>query len=43
MALGTGKKRNRKLYIIIGVIVLLVLVGAIYAIANSGGTKIDKS
>jgi HlyD family secretion protein len=43
MALGTGKKRNRKLYIIIGVVVLVVLVGAGIAIANSGGTKIDKS
>jgi HlyD family secretion protein len=43
MALGTGKKRNRKLYIIIGVVVLVVLIVAGVAIANSGGTKIDKS
>src|SRR5215471_14313601 len=43
MALGTGKKRNRKLYIIIGVVILVVLVGAGIAIANSGGTKIDPS
>jgi HlyD family secretion protein len=43
MALGTGKKRNRKLYIIIGV-ALVVLIGVGIAIAaNSGGTKIDKS
>jgi HlyD family secretion protein len=43
MALGTGKKRNRKLYIIIGV-VLVVLIGVGIAIAaNSGGTKIDPS
>ena len=43
MALGTGKKRNRKLYIIIGVVVLVVLIVAGVAIANSGGTKIDPS
>ena len=43
MALGPGKKRNRKLYIIIGVVVLVVLIVAGVAIANSGGTKIDKS
>ena len=43
MALGTGKKRNRKLYVIIGVVVLVVLIVAGVAIANSGGTKIDKS
>jgi HlyD family secretion protein len=43
MANGNGKKRNRKLYIIIGLVVLLVLVGAVAVIASSGGTKIDKS
>jgi HlyD family secretion protein len=43
MALGNAKKRNRKLYIIVGVVVLLVLVGGGIAIANSGGTKIDPS
>jgi HlyD family secretion protein len=43
MALGTGKKRNRKLYIIIGVVVLVVLIVAGVAIANSGGAKIDPS
>jgi HlyD family secretion protein len=43
MALGTGKKRNRKLYVIIGIVVLVVLIVAGVAIANSGGTKIDKS
>jgi len=43
MALGTGKKRNRKLYVIIGIVVLVVLIVAGVAIANSGGAKIDPS
>jgi HlyD family secretion protein len=43
MANGNGKKRNRKMYIIIGAVVLLVLIGAGVMIASSGGTKIDKS
>jgi HlyD family secretion protein len=43
MALGTGKKRNRKLYIIIGVAVLVVVIAVVAYAANSGGTKIDPS
>src|SRR4051812_9006614 len=43
MALGTGKKRNRKLYIIIGVVVLAVLAGVGIAVAKGGGTKFDPS
>ena len=43
MANGNGKKRNRKMYIIIGAVVVLVLIGAGVMIASSGGTKIDKS
>jgi HlyD family secretion protein len=43
MANGNGKKRNRKMYIIVGAVVLLVLIGAGVMIASSGGAKIDKS
>jgi HlyD family secretion protein len=43
MANGNGKKRNKKLYIGIGLIVVMVLVAAGAVIASSGGTKIDKS
>jgi HlyD family secretion protein len=43
MANGNGKKRNRKMYIIVGLVVLAVLIGAGVMIASSGGTKIDKS
>lgn len=43
MAMGSGKKRNKKLYIGIGVGVLaLIIVGGVIA-AKSGGTTIDKS
>jgi HlyD family secretion protein len=43
MALGAGKKRNRKLYIIVGIIAAVVILGAGIAIAKGGGTKIDQS
>ena len=43
MGMGTGKKRNKKLFIIVGVVVLLVLVGGGVAIAKSGGGKVDPS
>jgi HlyD family secretion protein len=43
MALGTGKKRNRKLYIIIGVVAVVLIGVGIAIAANSGGTKIDPS
>jgi HlyD family secretion protein len=43
MANGNGKKRNRKMYIIVGAVVLLVLIGVGVMIASTGGTKIDKS
>lgn len=43
MAMGSGKKRNKKLYIIIGVaVIVLLLVGGVIA-AKSSGTKIDPS
>jgi HlyD family secretion protein len=42
MAMGTGKKKNRKIYIVVGVIlVILVVAGIVYG--KSGGTKIDES
>src|SRR3954452_9801646 len=43
MALGTGKKRNRKLYIIIGVVVAVLAAVGIAVAAKSGGTKFDPS
>lgn len=43
MGMGTGKKRNKKLYIIVAVIVLVVLIGAGVAIAKGGDNKIDPS
>jgi HlyD family secretion protein len=43
MANGNGKKRSKKLYFIIGGVVLLVLIGVGVVIASSGGSKIDKS
>ena len=43
MALGTGKKRNRKLYWIIGIVAAVVIIGAVVGFAKSGGTKIDPS
>jgi HlyD family secretion protein len=43
MAMGNGKKKNKRLYIIVGVVALvLIATGALIAF-NSGGTKIDKS
>lgn len=41
MAMGNGKKKNRRLYIIVGVVVLAVLITAGVVAAKSGGTKID--
>ena len=41
MAMGSGKKKNRRLYIIVGVVVLAVLVTGGVVLAKSGGTKID--
>ena len=43
MALGSGKKRNRKLYWIIGIVSAVVIIGAVVGFAKSGGTKIDPS
>lgn len=43
MALGSGKKRNRKLYWIIGIVAVLVVAVAGIGYAKSGGTKIDPS
>lgn len=43
MANGNGKKRSKKLYFIIGGVVLLILIGVGVVIASSGGSKIDKS
>jgi HlyD family secretion protein len=43
MANGNGKKKSKKLYFIIGGVVLLVLIGVGVVIASSGGSKIDKS
>src|SRR6267154_2878124 len=42
MAMGSGKKKNRKIYIGIGVVLaVLIVAGIVYA--KSGGTKIDDS
>jgi len=43
MAMGSGKKRNRRLYIIVGIVVLAVLITGGVVAAKSGGTKIDKN
>src|SRR5258708_7717165 len=43
MAMGTGKKKNRKLFIIIGLVVVVALVAAGIVYAKSSGTKIDES
>ncbi|HUR37711.1 MAG TPA: efflux RND transporter periplasmic adaptor subunit [Terriglobales bacterium] len=41
MAMGSGKKKNKRLYIIVAVVVLAVLVTGGVVAAKSGGTKID--
>ena len=41
MAIGTGKKKNKKLYIIIGVVVLVLVAAGVGIAAKVGGTKID--
>jgi HlyD family secretion protein len=42
MAMGSGKKKNRKIYIGVGVVLaVLIIAGIVYA--KSGGTKIDDS
>jgi HlyD family secretion protein len=41
--MANGKKKNRKLWIIVVAVVLVLLVGGIVAYAKSGGTKIDPS
>ena len=41
MAIGTGKKKNKKLYIIIGVVLLVVVAAGVGIAAKVGGTKID--
>src|SRR3954447_22498492 len=42
MAMGSGKKKNRKIYIVVGVVLaVLIVAGIVYA--KSGGTKIDDS
>lgn len=43
MAMGSGKKKNRRLYIIIGIVILAVVVTGGVVAAKSGGTKIDPS
>ncbi|MCU1287002.1 MAG: secretion protein HlyD [Acidobacteriales bacterium] len=42
MAMGTGKKKNRKIYIGVGVVLLILIVAGVL-FAKSGGTKIDDS
>jgi HlyD family secretion protein len=43
MAMGTGKKRNRRMYIIVALVVVAVLAVVGVVAAKSGGTKIDKT
>ena len=43
MAMGSGKKKNRRLYIIVAIVVVAVLVTVGVVAAKSGGTKIDPS
>ncbi len=41
MATGNGKKKNKKLYIMIGVVVLVMVAAGVGIAAKVGGTKID--
>jgi len=41
MAIGNGKKKNKRLYIIIAVVVLVIVVAGVSIAAKVGGTKID--
>lgn len=43
MAIGSGKKKNKRLYIIIAVVVLVVVVAGVSIAAKVSGTKIDPS
>ncbi|HUS18328.1 MAG TPA: efflux RND transporter periplasmic adaptor subunit [Terriglobales bacterium] len=43
MAMGSGKKKNKRLYIIIAIVVVVVLAAGLTVLAKSGGTKIDPS
>jgi HlyD family secretion protein len=43
MAMGTGKKRNRRMYIIVALVVVAVLAVVGVVAAKSGGAKIDKT
>src|SRR3954464_12398335 len=43
MAIGNGKKKNKRLYIIIAVVVLVIVVAGVSIAAKVGGTKIDPS
>src|SRR3954470_24993792 len=43
MAMGTGKKKNRKIFIIVAVVVIVLLGAGAFLYAKTTGTKIDES